>query len=80
MISLSVRIHIFLNKFAFLRLVLLSRFLRNADLAKRASFGTSKALLQKRQLFSVAFIFFYHLKVCCNITFIPCAPKRAFFS
>ena len=55
MISLSIRIHIFLNALVFLRQVLLSHFLRNAALAKRDSFGTSKTLLQKRELFSVAF-------------------------
>ena len=58
MISLYVRIHIFLNALVFLRLVLLSLFLRNAALAKRDSFGTSKTLLQKRELFSVAFTLF----------------------
>ena len=58
MISLSVRMHIFLNALVFLRLVLLSPFLRNATLAKRDSFGTSKTLLQKRQLFSAVFILF----------------------
>ena len=58
MISLYVRIHIFLNALAFLRLVLLSLFLRNTALAKWGSFGTRKIWLQKRQLFSVAFILF----------------------
>ena len=58
MISLSVRVHIFLNALVFLRLVLLSLFLRNAALVKRGSFGTSETFLQKRQLFSVAFILF----------------------
>lgn len=58
MISLTVRVHIFLNALAFLRLVLLSRFLQNEALAKQDSFGASITLLQKRQLFSVAFILF----------------------
>ena len=58
MISLSVRIHIFLSALVLLRLVLLSLFYRNAALAKWGSFGTSKTLLQKRQLFSVAIILF----------------------
>ena len=49
MISLSVRIHNFLNIWAFLRLILLTLFLQNAALAERGSF-------EKRQLFSVVFI------------------------
>ena len=49
MISLSVRIHNFLNVLAFLRMILLSLFLQNAALAERGSF-------EKRRVFSVAFI------------------------
>ena len=58
MISLSVRIHIFLNALLFLRLVLFSRFLQNVALAKWGSFGASITLLQKRQLSSVALFLF----------------------
>ena len=74
MISLFVRIHIFLNGLAFLRLVLLSLFLQSAVLAKRDSFGTSITLLQKRAVFSGVYF-----DGVCNITLIRCAPKLAFF-
>ena len=84
MISLSVRIHIFLNALDWLDYF--SGCLYCLDLygtqlwLSRALLVLVKHCCKKRQLFSVAFIlFFQHLKVCCNITFIRFAPKLAFF-
>ena len=57
MISLSVRIHIFLNKLVFLRLVLLSRFLRNADLAKRGSWYQQNIVAKKTTVFNGVYLF-----------------------